>query len=46
MPEKDFERNEIITADLNFHFYQLAKEDGDLIMGYYVKLSTNDDNEI
>ena len=46
MPEKDFESNEIITADLNFHFYQLAKEDGDLIMGYYVKLSTNDDNEI
>ena len=46
MPDKDFESNEIITCDLNFHYYQLTKEDGDLIMGYYVKLSTNDDNEI
>ena len=46
MPEKDFERNEIITADLNFHYFNMAKEDGDLLQGYYVKLSTNDDNEI
>jgi hypothetical protein len=42
MPERDFENNEIVTADLNFHYFNLAKEDGDLIQGYYVKLSTND----
>ena len=42
MPEREFENNEILTADLNFHFFNMAKEDGDLIMGYYVKLSTND----
>ena len=42
LPEREFESNEIVTADLNFHYFNLAKEDGDLIQGYYVKLSTND----
>ena len=42
MPERDFYNNEIVTADLNFHYFTLAKEDGDLLQGVYVKLSTND----
>ena len=42
MPERDFENNEIVTADLNFHYFNLAKEDGDLLQGFYVKLATND----
>ena len=42
MPERDFENNEIITGDLLFHYFNLAKEDGELLQGYYVKLSTND----
>ena len=42
MPERDFENNEIVTADLNFHYFNLAKEDGELLQGYYVKLPTND----
>ena len=42
MPERDFENNEILTADLNFHYFNMAKDDGDLLQGYYVKLSTND----
>jgi len=42
MPEREFENNEILTADLNFHYFNMAKEDGDLLQGYYVKLSTND----
>ena len=42
MPGRDFENNEIVTADLNFHYFNMAKDDGDLIQGYYVKLSTND----
>ena len=42
MPEKDFESNEIITADLNFHYYSVAKDDGDLLQGFYVRLSTNE----
>ena len=42
MPERDFESNEILNADLNFHYYNMAKEDGDLLQGYYVKLSTTD----
>ena len=42
MSERDFENNEIVTADLNFHYFNFAKEDGELLQGYYVKLSTND----
>ena len=42
MPERDFENNEIVTADLNFHYFNFAKEDGELLQGSYVKLSTND----
>ena len=42
MPERDFESNEIVTAELNFHDFNLAKEDGELLQGYYVKLLTND----
>jgi len=42
MPERDFENNEILNADLNFHYFNMAKEDGDLLQGYYVKLSTTD----
>ena len=42
MPERDFESHEILTADFNFHYFNLAKDDGDLLMGYYLKLSTND----
>ena len=42
MPERDFENNEILTADLNFHYYNMSKDDGDLLQGYYVKLSTNE----
>ena len=42
MPERDFENNEIVTADLNFHYYNMAKEDGELLQGYYVKLLMND----
>ena len=38
----DFENNEIVAADLNFHYFNMAKEDGELLQGYYVKLSTND----
>jgi hypothetical protein len=41
MTERDFESNEMLTADLNFHYYNMAKEDGELLQGYYVKLSTN-----
>jgi len=39
MPEPDFENNEIVTADLFFHYFNMAKEDGDLLQGYYLKLS-------
>ena len=42
MPERDFENDEILTADLNFHYYNMVKEDGELLQGYDVKLSTND----
>ena len=42
MPERDFENNEIVTADLNFHYFNMAKDDGDLLQGYYLKLSTTD----
>ena len=42
MPERDFENHEILTADLNFHYYNIAKEDGELLQGYYVKLTTID----
>lgn len=39
---REFEQNEILTADLNFHYFNMAREDGDLIQGYWVKLLTND----
>ena len=42
MPERDFEKNEIFNGDLNFHFYTMSKEDGDLLQGFYLKISTND----
>ena len=42
MSDRDFENNEILTADLNFHYVNLAKDDGELLQGYYLKLSTND----
>ena len=42
MPEgRVFEKNEIFVADLNFHYYNMEKND-ELIQGYYLKLSTND----
>ena len=43
MPEREFENNEILTADLNFHFFNMAKDDGELLMGYYIRLSTSED---
>ena len=43
MPEnKVFEKNEIFVANLNFDYYNMAKDDA-LIQGSYVKVSTNDD---
>ena len=39
---REFEQNEILTADLNFHYFNMAREDGELLQGYYVKLLTND----
>ena len=42
MPERDFEKNEILTADLNFHYYSMEKNE-ELIQCYYVRLSTNDE---
>ena len=42
MPERDFENNETLTADLNSHYFNMAKDDGELLQGYYVKLLTND----
>ena len=42
MPEREFENNEMLTADLNFHYFIMAKNGGELLQGYYVKLSTND----
>ena len=43
MPEgREFTNNEIFTADLNFHYYTMNKDDGGLLMGYYLKISTND----
>ena len=42
MPEgRVFEKNEFLTADLNFHYYSMARDE-ELIQGYYVRLSTND----
>ena len=42
MPDRDFEKNEMFTADLNFHYFNMTKDDGNLLQGYYAKLSTND----
>ena len=41
MPERDFEKNEFVIADLNLHYYSMEKNE-ELIQGYYVRLSTND----
>ena len=42
MPEgRVFEKNEIFVADLNFHYYNMEKND-ELIQGFYLKISTND----
>ena len=42
MPEgRVFEKNEIFVADLNFHYYNMEKND-ELIQGFYLKNSTND----
>jgi hypothetical protein len=42
MPEgRVFEKNELFTADLNFHYYAMAKNE-ELIQGYFVKIYTND----
>ena len=42
MPEgREFENNEIFNADLNFNYYTMEKNEA-LIMGYYLKVSTND----
>ena len=41
MPEREFENNEIFNADLNFHYYSMEKN-GELIQGFYLKISTND----
>ena len=38
----EFEKNEMFTADLNCHYFNMTKDDGNLIQGCYVKLSTND----
>ena len=43
LPEgRVFEKNEIFTANLNFHYYNMEKNDA-LIQGFYLKVSTNDD---
>ena len=43
MPEnKVFEKNEIFVANLNFNYYNMAKDEA-LIQGFYLKVSTNDD---
>ena len=42
MSERDFENNEIFNGDLTFCFYQMSKDDGELLMGYYLKISTHD----
>ena len=42
MPERAFENNEIFNGDLNFHYFSMSKEDGDLIQGLYLKINTND----
>ena len=44
MPEgRVFEKNEILTADLNFHYYSMEKNE-ELIQGYYIRLSTSEDS--
>jgi hypothetical protein len=43
MPEgRVFDKNEIFVANLNFHYYNMAKDEA-LLQGFYVKVSTNDD---
>ena len=42
MPEgREFEKNEVFTADLNFHYYAMNKTD-DFIQGYSLKIYTTD----
>ena len=40
--EREFQKNEIFVANLNFHYYNMAKDEA-LLQGFYVKVSTNDD---
>ena len=40
--EREFQKNEIFVANLNFHYYNMAKDEA-LIQGFYLKVSTNDD---
>ena len=40
--EREFQKNEIFNADLNFHYYNMEKNDA-LLQGFYMKVSTNDD---
>ena len=43
MPEgRVFEKNEIFVANLNFHYYNMEKNEA-LIQGFYLKVSTNDE---
>ena len=43
MPEgRVFEKNEIFVGDLNFHYFSMSKDDGELLQGFYVKIVTND----
>jgi len=40
--EREFQKNEIFVANLNFHYYNMAKDEA-LIQGFYLKVSTNDE---
>ena len=43
MPEgRVFEKNEIFVGDLNFHYFSMNKDDGELLQGFYLKIVTND----
>ena len=43
VPEgREFEKNELFTADLYFHYSNMLKDDGELLQGYYLKIFTND----
>ena len=43
MPEgRVFEKNEIVVANLSFHYYTIEKNEA-LLQGFYLKVSTNDE---